>query len=186
MSRNVLVRSLVAAAVGALVAVGAAQAQAAAAAPAPVVRVAVIDVQRILTDSGPGKETLAKLKQLQDGKIAEAKTKQDEIQALRTRINDGRLSLAEDKIADLEKQVEDKMIAFRRFQDDADRDLQKARDDAFDAIEKRVLPIIGQIGKENGYTLVFNKYQSGLVYADDKIDITDQVIQRFDAANKAK
>jgi len=185
MSRNVLVRSLVAAAVGVLVAVGAAHAQAAAA-PAAVVRVAVIDVQRILTDSGPGKETLAKLKQMQDGKIAEAKTKQDEIQALRTRINDGRLSLAEDKIADLEKQVEDKMIAFRRFQDDADRDLQKARDDAFDAIEKRVLPIIGEIGKENGYTLVFNKYQSGLVYADDKIDITNQVIQRFDAANKAK
>jgi Skp family chaperone for outer membrane proteins len=28
-------------------------------------------------------------------------------------------------------------------------------------------------------TLIFNKFQSGLVYADETIDITDEVIQRF-------
>ena len=156
----------------------------AAQAPAPTaagMRVAVIDVQRILMDSAPGKDTLARLKQLQDRKLAEAKTQQDEINALRQKINDGRLSLTEDKLAEMEKQAEDKVIAFRRFQDDADRELQKARDAAFDDIEKRVLPIINQVGNEGGYTMIFNKFGSGLVYASDKIDITGQVIERFNA-----
>jgi Skp family chaperone for outer membrane proteins len=43
-----------------------------------------------------------------------------------------------------------------------------------------VFPIINTLGKEGGYTLIFNKFQSGLVYADEAIDITDLVIQRLD------
>lgn len=44
------------------------------------------------------------------------------------------------------------------------------------------MPIIEQAGQEFGYTLIFNKFQSGLVYADEAADITPLIIQRFDAA----
>jgi outer membrane protein len=145
-------------------------------------KIALIDVQRLVTDSAYGKEALAKLKKLNDDKVAEGKAKQDEIEGLRKRLNEGRLSLAEDKIAELEKQLEDKVISFRRFSDDADRDLQKARDTTLADVERKVMPVIEQVGKEFGYTLVFNKFQSGLVYADDSTDITQLVVQRFDAA----
>jgi outer membrane protein len=179
MNRRFISRSLAA------IAMLAALVPAAASAQGPTVKVGVIDVQRILTESVAGKEAMAKLKGLQDQKLAEAKSKQDEINQIRTRINEGRLSLAEDKIAEMEKQAEDKVIAFRRFQDDADRDLQKARDQAFDAIEKRVLPVINQVGAEGGFTVIFNKFQSGLIFADDKIDLTADVIKRFDSAAAA-
>jgi len=52
--------------------------------------------------------------------------------------------------------------------------------------EKRVLPVINQVGKEKGYTLIFNKYAPGmLVYADDAVDITASVVQRLDSAAAA-
>jgi outer membrane protein len=178
MNRSFATRTLTAVALAAAL-VPAASAQTAGA------KIGVIDVQRILTESVAGKQAMGTLKGLQDQKLTEAKAKQDEINQLRARINDGRLSLAEDKIAEMEKQAEDKVIAFRRFQDDADRDLQKARDVAFDAIEKRVLPLINQIGNEGGYTVIFNKFQSGLIYADDKVDLTAEVIKRFDATPAA-
>lgn len=161
-----------------IVGIGAAPAQA----QAGGVKVAVIDVQRLVTDSVAGKQALAKLKKLQDDKIAEGKAKQDEIEQLRKRLNEGRLSLADDKISEMEKQVEEKITAFRRFQEDAERELNKSRDASFADIEKRVSPLIEQIGREGGYTLIFNKFQSGLVYAIETADITDQIVQRFDAA----
>ena len=34
-------------------------------------------------------------------------------------------------------------------------------------LERRVFPVINQVGKEKGFTLIFNKFQSGLVYAED-------------------
>src|SRR5512147_3015 len=72
-------------------------------------KVAVIDVQRLVTDSVAGKEALARLKKLQDEKIAEGKAKNDEVDGLRKRLNEGRLSLADDKISELEKQLEEKV-----------------------------------------------------------------------------
>ena len=130
-----------------------------------------------------GRATLAKLKQLTESKQAEANAKQQEIADLRKRLEEGQLSLSEDKQSAMQKDLEDKVIAFRRFQDDTQRSLQKARDDAFQDIERRVLPIIQQVGREGNYTLIFNKFQSGLLFAQDAVDITNTILQRFDAAN---
>ncbi len=149
-------------------------------------KIGVIDVQRLVTDSVAGKEALARLKKLQDEKIAQGKAKNDEIEGLRKRLNEGRLSLADDKIAELEKQLEEKITGLRRFQEDAEREFNKSRESAFGDIERRVFPVIEQVGKEAGYTFIFNKFQSGLVYASEGTDITDQIIQRFDASVAAQ
>jgi outer membrane protein len=157
-----------------------AAAQAAAAAPATT-KIAILDVQRLVTDSVAGKDAIAKLKKLQDGKIAEGKAKSDEIDALRKRLNEGRLSLADDKIAELEKQLEEKITSARRFQEDAEKEFSKSRETAFQDIERKVFPVIEKYGQENGYTFIFNKFQSGLLFAANGTDVTDQIIQRFDA-----
>ena len=82
----------------------------------------------------------------------------------------------------MSKELEDKQIAIRRFQDDAQREVQDAQRRELGRLEERILPIINQVGQEQGFILIFNKFQSGLVYADDAIDITDTVIQRFNTA----
>jgi|APFre7841882724_1041349.scaffolds.fasta_scaffold04925_4 outer membrane protein len=143
---------------------------------------AVIDVQRVVTDSDPGKESLQRLRTLQDEKIAEGRNLQTELEGLRDQVNKQRLTLSEQKLAEMSGQIEDKTIALQRFEDDAKRSLEEARRTALGRLEERIMPIINQIGKERGLTLIFNKFQSGLVYADDAVDITDDVIRRFNTA----
>jgi outer membrane protein len=149
-------------------------------APGPL-KIAVINTEQILLDSQAGKKALADLKKIQDQKEAELNAKQEEIKALQAKIDSGHLSLAQDKLAELEKQLEDKVIAARRLQDDANRDLNKKKDDVLGGIDQRVMPVINQLGKEMGFTLIFRKFESGLIYADEAIDITPLVIQRLDA-----
>ena len=43
-----------------------------------------------------------------------------------------------------------------------------------------------EICRELGYTLIFRKFESGLIYADDGVDITNVVIQRIDAGAQGK
>lgn len=148
-------------------------------------KVAVIDVERILLESERGKAALQELDALRKQKQEDGESLQQEITDLRTRITEGQLSLAQDKLTELQKQLEDKVIALRRFQDDANRELNKKRDDILGRIEQSVFPVINQIGQEGGYTLIFNKYNSGLVYADEAVDITSQVIERYNQANPA-
>lgn len=157
-------------------------APAAAPRPAGQPKIAVIDTERILLESATGKKALADLKKLQEQKEGELRTKQQEIKDLQGKINDGRLSLAQDKLAEMDKQLEDRVIALRRLQDDATRELNKRKDDVLGTIDQRVMPVINQIGKEQGYTLIFRKFESGLIYADEAVDITTSVIQRLDGA----
>lgn len=145
-------------------------------------KVAIIDSDRIVSDSTRGKAALERLKTLQEQKVAEGRRLQQEITDLRKRIDEGRLSLAPDKLEELRRQLQEKGIAFERFQTDASRQLEEERETALAAIEKDVLVVIDAIGKEQGYTFIFNKFRSGLVFADDATDITAQVIQRFDAS----
>ncbi len=143
-------------------------------------RMAVIDVQRLLFDSKVGQEAVEVLRNLREQKQAEAQTHQSEITALRDRLAEGRLSLSEDRLAELEKQVEDKLIDYQRFQDDAERALQEGQENAFGKIERDVMPIINQVAVELDYSVIFNKFQSGLLFASETIDITDTILERFD------
>jgi outer membrane protein len=172
----------------ALAAIPAAAQAAPATAPAAAgpVRIAVIDTEKILLSSNAGKKAVADLKKLQEQREKELAARAQELKDLQGKINDGRLSLAQDKLAELSKQYEEKEIALRRAQDDATRELTKKRDEMLAAIDERVMPVINQVGKELGYTLIFRKFESGLIYADDAIDITNAVVQRIDAAPAGK
>lgn len=145
-------------------------------------KIGVIDVEKILTDSTSGQQVLAKLEELRAEKAEFLAGKRQELEEMRNRYDETRLTLAEDKIAEMEKNIEDLAIALRRAQDDAQRELQKRQQEDFGRIEEAVMPIINAVGREFGYSLIFNKFQSGLVYADEAVDITDLVIERYNAS----
>lgn len=150
------------------------------------IKIAVIDTEKILLTSNTGKKALADLKKLQEQKEGEARTKQQEIKDLQAKITDGRLSLAQDKLSEMEKQLEERVIGLRRFQEDANSDLGKKRDQVLAQIDQKVMPVINTVGKEMGYTLIFRKFESGLIYADEAVDITNAIIQRLDGAAPAQ
>lgn len=148
-------------------------------------RVAVIDVQKVLTQSTSGKAAYEKLKKMQDDRMAKAQQMDEELRKLDSDINTKKISLSDDKLAEMQKQLADKRVAMQRFAQDADREITEARDRELAALETKIKPVIDSIGKEMGLAAIFNKFESGLVYASDAIDITDTVIKRFNEAAPA-
>jgi outer membrane protein len=142
-------------------------------------KIAVINVDRLVTDSALGKEAFARVKKLADQKKDEGEKITKELREMEQKLADQGASLADDKKEALQKQYQEKAISFKRFQDDAQRSLEEAQKKELEELQKRVMPVISQIGKEKGFTLIFNKFQSGLVYADEAVDVTDDVLKRF-------
>jgi outer membrane protein len=145
-------------------------------------RVAVIDVQKVLATSTAGKAAYDRLKKMQEDRIAKAKGMEDDLRKLETELSTKRLSLSEDKVAELTKQINDRKISMQRYAQDADREVGEARDRALLELENKIKPVIDALGKEMGLAAIFNKFESGLVYAADAIDLTDTVITRFNTA----
>ena len=144
-------------------------------------KVAVIDVVRLLEESNEGKQRIEDLKQLQLARNEEGKPKQARVRELRDQITNGRLSLSEERLAQLQKEMEEGLIELRRFEDDATRELQEKQAKMLQEIQAKIMPVIGEVGAEFGYTMIFNKFESGLVYASEAIDITQIVLERLNA-----
>jgi outer membrane protein len=43
---------------------------------------------------------------------------------------------------------------------------------------------VSTIGKEEGYTLILERMQGGIIYIPDDLDLTEKVIERFNQASK--
>jgi outer membrane protein len=150
--------------------------------PAPT-RIAVLDVQRVLTQSTAGRAATAKLKTLQDSRMSRAKVMDEEMRKLNAELAGAAVAPA--RRGELERQIADKRVAMQRFAEDADKEIGAARESELLALEARIKPVVEAVGKEMGLAAIFNKFQSGLVYANASIDITDAVITRFNAGAPA-
>ena len=146
-------------------------------------KIAVIDVARIMTESKRGQAVVAELEKLQVDKRAQLEGLNNELVELRNRIQEGRLSLAEEALEKLRAQLQERALNLERAREDAERDLQTMQQSDIKKVEDDVMPIILEVGRELGYTLIFNKFQSGLVFAAEEVDITDEILSRFDAAS---
>ena len=142
-------------------------------------RIGIIWVERLVQESAVGKEAFARVKKLNDEKKDEAEKLSKELRDMEQKLADQGQSMTDDKRDQLQKSYQEKAIAYKRFNDDAQRILEEAQKKELETLEKRVLPVIQQVGKEKGFTVIFNKFQAGLVYADDSVDVTEEVLKRF-------
>ena len=74
------------------------------------------------------------------------------------------------------------MVQMDRLQQDVQQELGTRQNELTAEITQMVGQIIETIGSDQGYTFIFNSIQSGLVFVDPSMDITDEIIERLDTA----
>jgi len=148
-------------------------------------KIAVIDTDQVVLASAAGKRAMTELDALRQEKTTQGEALSQQLQDVQRRLSEGRLSLSEERLADLQKEAEDKAIELRRFQDDANRELTKKRQEVLQQLDSKVMPVINSYGAEQGYDLIFRKFDSGLIFASEAVDITDEIIRRVDGGAAA-
>ncbi|MDA8427940.1 MAG: OmpH family outer membrane protein [Geobacteraceae bacterium] len=147
------------------------------------VRLGYIDMQRALNSSDAGKEAkehlAARVKKYQD----EINAKQVEIKKLKDDLEKQGMLLSESARASKEKDYQQRLKEFQRFTKDAQDELQGKDEEYTRKILESMEKIIKDFGQKNGYTFIFVKNE-GLLYADDKADVTDEVLKLLNASRK--
>lgn len=145
-------------------------------------KIGVIEVQKIVQESAIGKESLARVQKVQQAKQDELAKRQKELRDMEQKIQDQGKALSEDAMEKLQKDYQAKALDLKRFQDDAQRELEESQRKELGDLEKRIMPVINEVAREQGYALVFNKFNSGLLFADDKsVDLTEAIITKFNS-----
>lgn len=142
-------------------------------------KIAFINTQRIAGESAEGKAATGRLKALNDKKVQELNDKQKQLQTMQQKLQAGGSVLSDAARSELEKNVEKLNVDIQRFTQDAQAEVQELNNQLQADFERRLRPIIDAVSKEKGLLLVFGP-DSGIVWADAALDITADVIKRFD------
>jgi outer membrane protein len=143
------------------------------------VKIGVVNAQEILQKTKKGIEIQTRLEKLQQGKQQKLQSLQDEVKKLEKDVLSPALNDETREKKSLELQTKQKDL--KRYIEDARNEIQRESQKELVELEKSVMPLIDQIGKSKGFTIVFDITRPGIVYFDPAIDITADVIKAFDA-----
>lgn len=145
------------------------------------VKIAVVNLDYVVTRAPAGQALQAKLEAFQQQVATEAERLNTEARDLRQRLVDGANSLSEEKLAEMQKQLEDKTIGIRRYRDDKQREGQKMQEEGLRSVEAQLEPVFKSIRDEGGYDLILNNVPGIVVMAGERIDITQKVLDKLAA-----
>jgi outer membrane protein len=161
--------------------------------PAPVVqppfpagtKYAFVNIQRIAGESAAGVTLAGKVQALNQQKVNELNEMNLALQASQQKLEAGATVLSVTAAAQLQTTIERQQIDIQRFTEDAQQEVATLQTQLQEEFQLRLSPVIQAVSTERGLHLLFSVVDSGLVWADQSLDVTTEVIQRFDAAGAA-
>jgi outer membrane protein len=143
---------------------------------------AFINIQRVAAESTEGKASTAKVQALNQQKVGQLNELNKKLQADQSKLQQQTSVISDAARGQLERDIDRQQKEIQRFTQDAQEDVQQLQQDLQNAFQARLLPVIQQVVAERGLEMLFSQNDSGIVWADPALDITADVIKRFDAA----
>lgn len=147
-------------------------------------KIGYVDLQKALNMSAEGKAAKEKIKAQVQGYDAEVQQRQGELQKLKDELEKQAMLLSEEARNNKERDYQQKVKDYQRFTKDIQEELQQTDADLTRKILEKLLKVVQDVGKSDDYTMILEKTESSIVYADEKADITDKVIEVFDKQGK--
>ncbi len=151
-----------------------------------IVKIGVVNSQEVLENSVEGKKVMVQLQEKDKRNQAELSRRDEEIRGLQTKLNTQRLTLTQEALLNVSADLDRKKTDRQRFAEDSYREMNELTQRLFQRIQGELLPIIEQLGKEKGLDIIFDLRNSGAVYYSPTVDLTQEIITRYDAAKASK
>jgi len=146
-------------------------------------KIGVVSVERILTEAPQVDAVNTSMLERFGPQRDELKNAEKEITKMQENYKRNELVMTEDKLNDLKKEIIGKIQLLKQKEAVLTQEVTTVRNQELAVLQQQVRGIIDDIAKKGKYSLVLSE---GVAYADDKLDITDKVLDRMKAAFKKK
>jgi outer membrane protein len=149
-------------------------------------KIVYLDSQKILMESLAGKDAYKQLNTLKDQKASELEKKQNKLKTMADQLQAKSATMTATAREDLEGKYDKELKDYNRSVKDAQDDLRRKEMEFLKPFSKDLDEIIKAYSEKNNIDLVLDKQNPAIVYANPKIDITNQIITAFDKNNQEK
>jgi outer membrane protein len=144
------------------------------------IKIGVIDTQRIVAESKAGIATRTLFSKEVQENNSRLQTKQKEVQALQDELNTKGKGMDAVALAEKQEKYSKAYKELTRMKNDMTQDLEARDNELTQKLLKAIADIVIQYSQNEKYTLILEK--GSLVSYDNTVDITDKIIQLYDAA----
>src|SRR5262249_12516215 len=147
-------------------------------------KIGYVDLQRVVAETRDGKAAKLHIESLRKARQAELDKSTEEFQALRSNLTRQRLILKPEIVEQRERELGEKMSklqnTYLRLQQDRSAEEVKA----IKHVTGKTQSLLEKIAADEGLTLVLEKNEAGVLWAAPPLDLTNEVIRRYEAGKK--
>ncbi len=149
-------------------------------------KVAVIDVNKILNESEAGKAAKKKMEDRYEELKKKIDAKQDEARKIKDEIDKQKILLGKEKLKEKEDALNGKVAELRQLTQDAEKEMQTRQGEQTREVLKVIEVQLDKVVAEEKLDLVFDRTQGGVVHFNSVLDITARVQGLVDKESKEK
>ncbi|MBF0102947.1 MAG: OmpH family outer membrane protein [Desulfobacterales bacterium] len=150
---------------------------------ADVAKIGLVDFQKILENSEAGKKAQSEINSKGKELEEDLKKRSIEIEEIKKKFERDAMVISREERDERERDYRIKVGDFKSLQTKYTNNLKELEVKLIDVIKEDVMKIIEAVGKNEGYLLIMEKREAGVLYSPTTIDISDQVIREY---NKKK
>jgi len=147
-------------------------------------KIGCVDIQRAINECQAGKEAKKAITKEVEKYQRLIVDKQRELQTMKESLDKQSPMLNPEARAGREKEYQNKFREFQRWGEDNQNEIKQKTSDIERNIAIGLQKVVQKIGAEEGYTLILEKNEMIVLFAQKAIDVTDRVIKIFDAQKK--
>ncbi len=148
-------------------------------------KIGIVDLFRALNESDEGKKATSELESLIKSKQTLLEEKGKKIETMKGELEKQSAVLSAEAKKAKEEEIERLIRDYQRLMSDSQSEVKKKEAELTDKILKELRQLINTMSQEQGYTLILERAEGLILYADKSIDITDALIKRYNES-KAK
>jgi len=148
------------------------------AAAAGSIRIGFVDMQRVMAESKAGKDASKQAERAQKSAVTKLEAEKRSIDKLQEAYKRDEAIMSDSQREERQKEIIERAQAYQKMaaelQQNFDREIGKSAGKALEQANEA----IKQVAKEEGLQMIFEGTESGLLFAEPDLDLTDQVIRK--------
>ena len=147
-------------------------------------KIGVVNFQEVALQSKAGKAAKARLEEMADRVKKEVNAEETKLLARQKELEGAASRLTPAERKNRADALEREELALKRLVQDKTEELKKAETDSVLDLARQIDPVLKAYAAEKGYTLILEARRPGLMYHDKSLDLTAEIVKRFDQASK--
>lgn len=149
------------------------------------VKIGVVDLQRAINETEDGRQAQKRLKKLFDERQKSLDAKQQSLKAQKESLERQQGVLADDAFRKKAEKFQQDLMELQNEYMQYQQELSQKESELTQKILEKMQQILRRIGQTDGYTLIIEANEGGVVFVPSNLDLTDVLIQRYNRQTKS-